>query len=120
MTTDESYRLVCRACEFERAVDALDPALDWMGHHKRREGEDHNVDVYSVTYLTRLATDGPPGGETPVERRAMKLVSETEAPSADEQAGRSPERIDDGQTAGDGRTASDEQGHGAGQRAGDG
>lgn len=117
----QSYRLVCRGCAFERAVEGLDPALDWMRQHKTRQGDEHSVDVYSFAYLSKLAADGPPMDATPLERRAMEAVVETATgPSVDERATRSDERIDDEGSVGDGRSASDDRSGGEGQRAGDG
>jgi hypothetical protein len=44
------YRLVCRACPFERRVTGHDPALDRAERHERDAGDGHSVDVYLSSF----------------------------------------------------------------------
>ncbi|MFC5971891.1 hypothetical protein ACFPYI_11165 [Halomarina salina] len=48
---NQTFKLICRTCDYERTVSGLDPALDLAGSHKDDEGEDHSVDIYSFAYL---------------------------------------------------------------------
>jgi len=52
---EREYRLVCRACPFERHVTGHDPALDRAERHERAAGDGHSVGVYLSSHDPTIA-----------------------------------------------------------------
>lgn len=73
---NQSFKLICTACDYERAVSGLDPALDLGEAHKQREGENHSVDIFSFSHLASLTDREPlPGPFRPPSPETTKPTS---------------------------------------------
>lgn len=73
---NQSFRLVCTACDYERSASGLDPALDLGEAHKASEGENHSVDIFSFSYLASLGeSEGLPEAPRPPGPEAARSTT---------------------------------------------